>query len=254
MDHATVTESKPLRDRVTGLEREVDVVIETQAGPYPFIIGIECRERGRAATIEWVNEAYGKHKNLPTDKLILVAKAGFTPKAAEEAEMLGIETLSLTEAQNLDWTQVVGKLKELAVVQPQIHLERAVILPPLPSDAVIDVHALLYNQSGEVLGSVLDALQAHLDSVQGKTVLNKLAITPGNYAYPISISVPSGDYIIDQAQQQHPVESLNFLLIIHIDEPTLVDLQHRSFRGPFHFRGKQSDCLHQCMRSEGFNL
>src|SRR5688572_9245818 len=78
---ATVTESNLLIDRVTGLKREVDITIEAHAKGVALTIGIEVVDLSRRADIEWINKMSGKHKNLPTDKLILVSRSGFTGPA-----------------------------------------------------------------------------------------------------------------------------------------------------------------------------
>jgi hypothetical protein len=70
---ATVTESKFLHDRAANIDREVDIVIETQVGDYPLIIGIECQGRGRIATVEWVDQMTTKSLfgNYPESALAL---------------------------------------------------------------------------------------------------------------------------------------------------------------------------------------
>src|SRR5258708_339900 len=48
---ATVTESKMLRDRSTGLEREVDVCVEGNVGGTTVNVCLECRDHARPADI-----------------------------------------------------------------------------------------------------------------------------------------------------------------------------------------------------------
>ncbi len=78
-----------LRDRVTGQEREVDVVITTEAAGHPVIVSVEASSTRRPATVEWVDRMTGKHAHLPTDKLVLVSEAGFAASAYESAEAKG---------------------------------------------------------------------------------------------------------------------------------------------------------------------
>jgi hypothetical protein len=74
----TVTESKFLRDRVTGANREVDVCIESTIGGHEILVSIECRDRGRRADVGWVEEMKAKHERLPTNALVPISKSGFT--------------------------------------------------------------------------------------------------------------------------------------------------------------------------------
>jgi len=75
-----VTESKFLQDPLVG-EREVDIVVEAEADGDPVVISLEVNERGRAAPVDWVEQQIEKHRRLPTNKLVLVSRAGFSRKA-----------------------------------------------------------------------------------------------------------------------------------------------------------------------------
>jgi hypothetical protein len=77
----TVTESKFLHDSHAGIDREVDIVIEGNLDGEPMLISIEVNERGRPATIAWAQEQIRKHQFLPTNRLVLVSKSGFTKSA-----------------------------------------------------------------------------------------------------------------------------------------------------------------------------
>src|SRR3712207_6485571 len=89
---ATVNESAMLPDRLGGDAQEVDVLIEEPVGQIRMLIGVECRDRSRPATVEWVQEMRGKHQHR-TDKLVLVSRSGFTRTALREAQRYGIETI-----------------------------------------------------------------------------------------------------------------------------------------------------------------
>ncbi|MCP3782250.1 hypothetical protein NLX85_02545 [Micromonospora sp. A3M-1-15] len=78
---ATVTESKLLRDSVLGVQREVDIVIEGEFDGEPMVVSVEVIEHGRKATLPWVQEMLQKHRNLPTNRLLLVSKSGFSATA-----------------------------------------------------------------------------------------------------------------------------------------------------------------------------
>jgi hypothetical protein len=93
-----VTESKMLRDLITGTEREVDISVESDVAGHNVIISIECNAKGRKAHIGWVEEMKTKHDRLPTNVLVLVSRAGFSKEAARVASSYGIHTLSLNNA------------------------------------------------------------------------------------------------------------------------------------------------------------
>jgi hypothetical protein len=111
---AFVSESKMLRDKITDADVEVDVVIEAAVAGVNIAIGVECTAQKRPATVEWVSEMIGKHQGLPLDKTILVSKSGFTEGAIKKANGLGVETITLERAEQLDWQGVFrGGLQDL---------------------------------------------------------------------------------------------------------------------------------------------
>ena len=77
----TVTESKFLHDASLDIDREVDIVVEGSFDGDPVVTSIEVTEVGRPATVEWAERLIIKHRSLPTNRLMLVSKSGFTPSA-----------------------------------------------------------------------------------------------------------------------------------------------------------------------------
>ena len=53
-DTTQVTESKMLKDIITGAEREVDVCIEGSVGGHDVVVSFECIDRKRRADVTWV--------------------------------------------------------------------------------------------------------------------------------------------------------------------------------------------------------
>lgn len=111
---AEVEESAMLADRITGIEREVDVVIRSLAAGHPVTIAVEATSARRRATVEWVEQMTGKHAHLPSDKLVLVSEAGFTPKARELAERIGAVAVTPEDLEVADPSaRIVGRLPSL---------------------------------------------------------------------------------------------------------------------------------------------
>lgn len=230
--NAVVTESKILRDRVTNDDREVDVVIEIETPLYRCIIGVECRDRSRPADVEWVEQASAKHANL-TDKLVLVSRAGFTKSALRKAALLGIETLTLDEAIDTDWTQVVGKLATVYLALPQawpsqgeIIYSRAYPKSDLPR---VGVNSVIYRQHGIPMGTLYEVGLRILRVPEMVEHLVKTYNTPGDYSFVVAYNVPKGSYVVD-GDVQHEVDMLKYKMSVHIDERIPVSLLHRSFK------------------------
>lgn len=86
---ATVTESKEMRDARTTEDREVDVVIEFRAADEDIVISAEVQDRSRPADIQWVEQQIAKHESLPTQRLVLVSRSGFSKRARLRADAAG---------------------------------------------------------------------------------------------------------------------------------------------------------------------
>lgn len=108
-----VTESKFLIDKQTGAKVEVDIVIDADVNNFPVVLSVEVRDRKRPATVEWVRECIGKHATLETNKLVLVSSSGFTEEAISKSTECGIEAITITEAQEYDWGDILGDLDSL---------------------------------------------------------------------------------------------------------------------------------------------
>ena len=98
-----VEESAFLVDKETGKKREVDILLQSRFGDYPISMSVEVIDRSRRAGSGWVEEMAGKHQALPTNKLVLVSRSGFTKPAIEKARGREIEALTIQEACATDW-------------------------------------------------------------------------------------------------------------------------------------------------------
>jgi hypothetical protein len=78
---ATAEASAMLPNEATGALREVDMVIRGKQAGYELIVSVEAVGLSRKADIQWVEQMVGKHADLPTNQLVLVAQKGFGRKA-----------------------------------------------------------------------------------------------------------------------------------------------------------------------------
>jgi hypothetical protein len=159
---AVVRESVLLRDGKSGQQREVDLLIEAASGVHTIRIAVECQDRSRSATAEWIDQLHGKYRDLEVDKVIAVAREGFTLGARKKAEALGIETLALEEADALDWPREIAQIQEIEGLEVDVAIESASLAvddsdAPMIKHLPSAVHKIpLYDEAGESLGSVAD--------------------------------------------------------------------------------------------------
>jgi hypothetical protein len=99
----TVTESAMVFDNDSKTLREVDILIEHKISDHTIKIAVECRDRSRKDTVEWIDGLVGKTLSLDVNKVVAVSKKGFAQPAIDKANSYGIDTLSLKEASEKDW-------------------------------------------------------------------------------------------------------------------------------------------------------
>lgn len=165
---AIVTESDELADRVTGQTREVDITITDQTAGHPVIVGLECRDRSRPATVEWVEQMSAKHDTLPTNLLVLVSRNGFTRRAEEKAALSGIVTLSYDDDPSDIQAKLQKELSGLWILSYSLKSEWIVVEAEDPdgelhhSTATSEAHVFL--RDGVNVGTLGEVVEAYLRS------------------------------------------------------------------------------------------
>lgn len=230
---ACVTESMYLPDAATGDQREVDVVIETESRGRKWLTSIECRDRSRLADVSWVEAMLGKHRDLPTDDLILVSRIGFTPQAVRKAARYNTRVLSLSDAVNADWVHIVGNLSHVYMpflaAQP---LQCEIIYPryyPNSELPEVPLESMLFSGDNLPLGTLAQLGEAIArESSIGETVMRRKEGIAGEYPLTVTYTVPTDSYVIDVSGKQHVVKELRYRILFRISERFPVPLKHGS--------------------------
>lgn len=132
---AKITESAIVD--VPGLEdgREIDVLIETQAGLYDIKIAVEAQGAGRKMDLKVFESLVGKYTGdgrVGVDKVVVVTREGFTDNVFARAKQLRFELLKMDEATDTDWSAYAPQQLHYQVAP---HLCDVVFEPPVPGDA-----------------------------------------------------------------------------------------------------------------------
>jgi len=98
-----VTESGRVVDKDANTLREVDILVEYRYAHHDFKLAIECRDRSRKNSVEWIDELIGKTRSMAVNKMVAVSKGGFTKSAITKAQAHEIETLTIEQAIETDW-------------------------------------------------------------------------------------------------------------------------------------------------------
>ena len=99
---ALVTSPDKIRDRITGMMREVDASIQYQVGTTSILITIECRKRNRKDDVTWIEQLATKRDKIGASKTIAVSEAGFTASALQTAKHYNVEIRTLSEVTATD--------------------------------------------------------------------------------------------------------------------------------------------------------
>lgn len=166
---ATVTESKMLKDLVTGGDREVDVCVETVLTSHPVMVSIECIDRNRPADVTWVEEMKAKHQRLPTNLLVLISRKGFSSQAIKVAKTSNIQTLTFDETTEDDIDRIFGSLDSLwtkvFTLYPTEVLARVAPSGELPAESVaVFPDNTIHSSDGSVIALIRDLVQGWLQS------------------------------------------------------------------------------------------
>lgn len=99
----TVVTESFLEPDPDGVHREVDILVEETFDGTLMRTAIECRNHGRKASIEWLDQVVGKYDELKIDRVVLVNKAGYSTPAQAKAARNSIQLWTLTELDDQDW-------------------------------------------------------------------------------------------------------------------------------------------------------
>ncbi len=211
----TVTESKYLRDAVLGIDREVDIVIEGEFDDEPIVVSIEVRERSRPADIGWVQEMLQKHRDLPTNRLLLVSRTGFSGSALAAIDREAGRVQALTpEVIEIDGEPVVTRFYFDAITYKatgcHLYIRTA-------DDLVVEKCAGdvgIYDVSGALLGQL--AILVH-EAIHLPPLAQRFSIEAHNHSereqiesFTLGLNISRLGYFVKHLKsgELHPIEEL----------------------------------------------
>jgi hypothetical protein len=103
VEGAKVIPNASIRERVSGIARQVDAYVEIPTGPRVLRVGVEVRDESVAVDLPEIEQLIAKLKKLDIDYGCVVSRAGFTTSAQAEADRHGVETRTVTQVENPDW-------------------------------------------------------------------------------------------------------------------------------------------------------
>lgn len=217
----TVTESALLDEvGIHGkIQREVDVLIEVNAGIAPIRIAIECRDRKPKDDIKWIDELIGKYRNLPINKVVAVSRAGFSKSATKKAELNKITTMSLKEASQTNWPSQFIKLG-IALIEQSYTISKVIFEtdPPTQSALTADDKVVSPNGSATIPEFLQEVSQQLIEKIHEYVLQNFLTIykvlADLDKQLVVERRVPVADLsLVTKQGGQHKITNVVFRLI-----------------------------------------
>jgi restriction endonuclease len=115
-ENVTVEPDSWLVDKVTGEERQFDVVLTIKHRHHTVVIAIECRDQSRPVGVPAVEAFDKKCEHTGVNKRVIVSTKGFAGTARKKAAFLGIECLDIEEVASFDWLLAPGFRSVLATM------------------------------------------------------------------------------------------------------------------------------------------
>ena len=90
-------------DKVTGQQREHDVVLTIAHDHHELVIALECRDRSRPVGVDAVEAFHTKCNDTGIHSGVIVSSKGFYKTARTKAQHYGIRCLTLDEVAGFNW-------------------------------------------------------------------------------------------------------------------------------------------------------
>lgn len=105
----TITSPDFFTGRNSGVAREIDVSLRHDSpSSGPILVMVECRDRGGAQDVTWIDGLVGKRDDVGADRAIAVSRSGFSAGAESYARAKGINLRRLhniTDEDVLSWVR-----------------------------------------------------------------------------------------------------------------------------------------------------
>jgi hypothetical protein len=239
---ASVEQSIELQNRAGSHPTEVDILVTLHGPGRPMRIGIECQNEKRGSTVEWIRELWGKYSLLDIDRVIAVAGHGFSKDALKEAKCLGINALTIEEAQSFDWANRIRLIQKLLLFDVLYeHIGTSVNVTgrgTMPQGFATDASAILIalprTPGSEHLGEYVVTLRQFIDRVLSEPGVDDL-LARNTESHPnkegwLGAKLPHGTGIFDAAGRRFALARLH-LQFRRVANPTEVRLTHATYDG-----------------------
>jgi hypothetical protein len=161
---ARVEHNVYVRGHITGVDRQVDILVTQMIGQYPMSIAIDCKDTKRPVDTKGVGEFAELVRDISANKGVLVCPTGFTKAALKTAKSYQIELYRPVDTGNHKW-KVQASIPALCDFRSASLAFTIECSAPLPF--MLSTHPAnltVFNNAGENLGTPLAKTSARWNS------------------------------------------------------------------------------------------
>ncbi len=198
--------------------REIDVLIETDVGPYQIKIAVEAKDEGRKLDSTKFEAIIGKYLvegGVKVNKIVVITHRGFYQPVIERAQTLGIELFTLNQAQSADWQRLYPQNIHFRIAP---HICKIQITPPIGSAPLNDVlkEGHVFCSHGTDLGTPVQfaMLKVSRELLPTRPTLfqelQQKAKESGGQSFATITLKPNHDHFVRFRGSDYPLEEMTF--------------------------------------------
>ena len=201
-----------------GLQREIDVFVQTKVQGGKIGIAFECKDYKNAVQVSVVEAFHSKCNDIPQiHKKIIVASNGFSTGAQSKAHLCGIDLYQLG---NVPFNDIFPPNCDIFYNQCWVNLSTTYLVitedgtPDLNPDKGVFYHA--DDQKVEMFGYIYNILRKYLPSLLPNIHNHLYSQHINTGEVPLTITPPDKLYVIDRDGDKHFVKELLIAVLVHM--------------------------------------
>jgi hypothetical protein len=105
---ASVTLDARLPGKRSGIERQIDILVEQTVGQFPIRIVVDCKDYNHPLDVKDIETFMGLVEDVSANKGAIIAASGFTSTAKKRAKDAGIDLYRFVDTEHVKWRSYVS--------------------------------------------------------------------------------------------------------------------------------------------------
>jgi len=192
--------------------REIDVLIETDVGPYQIKIAVEAKDEGRKLDSTKFEAIIGKYLGeggVKVNMIVVITHRGFYQPVIERAQTLGIiKLLTLNQAESTDWAKLYPQNIQFRI---EPYICKIQITPAIDSALLNDVlkEGHVFSSHGTDFGTPEQFAKLMVSRELFQELAQKATESGGQCFATITVN-PTPDHIVRFRGSDYPLKEMMF--------------------------------------------